>query len=109
MLRTVTYNLLYKPNFPLSCKIQFLSNGSDFIIKTIPHKNHRVKPTIDNNDGFLSLDIHFLNCIYRASRPSQTTVNEGAVSKWPRCRWDVKHNQPNQTFELFLFSEDRYD
>ena len=21
-------------------------------------------------------------------------VNGGAVSKWPRCRWDVKHNQP---------------
>ena len=33
-------------------------------------------------------------CIYRASRPSQGTVNGGAVSKWPRCRWDVKHNQP---------------
>ena len=29
-----------------------------------------------------------------ASRPSQGTVNGGAVSKWPRCRWDVKHNQP---------------
>ena len=36
-------------------------------------------------------------CIYRASRPSQGTVNGGAVSKWPRCRWDVKHNQTNQT------------
>ena len=34
------------------------------------------------------------NCIYRTSRPSQGTVNGGAVSKWPRCRWDVKHNQP---------------
>ena len=30
----------------------------------------------------------------RASRPSQGTVNGGAVSKWPRCRWDVKQNQP---------------
>ena len=28
------------------------------------------------------------------SRPSQGTVNGGAVSKWPRCRSDVKHNQP---------------
>ena len=34
-------------------------------------------------------------CIYRVSRPSQGTVNGGAVSKCPRCRWDVKHNQPN--------------
>ena len=33
-------------------------------------------------------------CKNRASRPSQGTVNGGAVSKWPRCRWDVKHNQP---------------
>ena len=24
------------------------------------------------------------------------TVNGGAVSKWPRCRWDLKHNQPTQ-------------
>ena len=30
------------------------------------------------------------------SCPSQGTVNGGAISKWPRCRWDVKHNQPNQ-------------
>ena len=36
------------------------------------------------------------NCIYRTSRPSQGTVNGGAVSKWPRCRWDVKHNQPTR-------------
>ena len=28
--------------------------------------------------------------IYRASRPSQGTVNGGAISKWPCCRWDVK-------------------
>ena len=28
-------------------------------------------------------------CIKRALRPSQGT---GAVSKWPRCRWDIKHN-----------------
>ena len=32
-------------------------------------------------------------CINRASRPSQGTLNGYAVSKWPRCRWDVKHNQ----------------
>ena len=30
----------------------------------------------------------------RASHPSQGTVNGGAVAKWPRCRWNVKHNQP---------------
>ena len=35
----------------------------------------------------------------KASRPSQGTVNGGAVFKWPRCRWDIKHNQPiNNTF-----------
>ena len=33
-------------------------------------------------------------CKNRASRPSQGTVNGGAISKWPRCRCDVKHNQP---------------
>ena len=32
-------------------------------------------------------------CIHRASRPSQGTVNGGAVSKWPRCWRDVKHKQ----------------
>ena len=30
----------------------------------------------------------------RASRPSQGTINGGAISEWPRCRWDVTHNQP---------------
>ena len=31
----------------------------------------------------------------------QGTVNVGAVSRWPCCRWDVKHNQPSnqQTLE----------
>ena len=33
-------------------------------------------------------------CKNWASRPLQETVNESAVSKWPRCRWDIKHNQP---------------
>ena len=31
-------------------------------------------------------------CIYRASRPSQGTVNGGAVSKW-----DVKHERTNKS------------
>ena len=33
-------------------------------------------------------------CENRASCHSQGTVNRGAVSKWPCCPWDVKHNQP---------------
>ena len=33
-------------------------------------------------------------CKKWASFPSQGAVNGGAVSKWPCCRWDVKHNQP---------------
>ena len=41
-------------------------------------------------------------CIYWASRPSQGTVNGGAVSKWPRCRWDIKHNQPKNLKQMFL-------
>ena len=32
-------------------------------------------------------------CIYRTSLPSQGSVNGCAVSKWPRCRWYLKHNQ----------------
>ena len=39
-------------------------------------------------------DSRWVRCISRASRPSQGTVNRGAISKWPRCWWDVKHNQP---------------
>ena len=41
-------------------------------------------------------------CIYRASHPSQGTVNGSAVSKRPRCRWDVKHNQPTNTLQTFF-------
>ena len=40
-------------------------------------------------------DSRWERCIYRASRPSQGTVNGGAVSKWPRCWRDVKHKQTN--------------
>ena len=43
---------------------------------------------------YIYIYIRSERCIYRASCPSQGTVNGGAVSKWPRCRWDVKHNQP---------------
>ena len=45
-------------------------------------------------------------CIYRASRPSQGTVNGGAVSKWPRCRWDVKHNKQNKRGWWSLYNLD---
>ena len=41
-------------------------------------------------------DSRWERCIYRASRPSQGTVNGGAVSKWPRCWRDVKHKQTNR-------------
>ena len=43
-----------------------------------------------NGPGF---DSRLERCNYRASRPSHGSVNQewGAVSKWPRCRWDVKH------------------
>ena len=41
-------------------------------------------------------------CKNRASRPSQGTVNGGAVSKLPRCRWDVKHNQPTNQPTWYL-------
>ena len=37
-------------------------------------------------------------CMYGASRPPQGTVNGGAVSKWPRCWWDVKHKQTNKDY-----------
>ena len=40
-------------------------------------------------------DSRWERCIYRASRPSQGTVNGGAVSKWTRCWRDVKHKQRN--------------
>ena len=41
----------------------------------------------------------------RASCPSHGTVNGVAVSKWPRCRWDAKHNQPtNLVYKLHLIS-----
>ena len=33
--------------------------------------------------------------------PLQGTVNGGAISKWPCCRLDVKHNQPNITLHNF--------
>ena len=39
-------------------------------------------------------DSRWVRCINRASHPSQGTVNGGAVSKLPRCRRDVKINQP---------------
>ena len=39
-------------------------------------------------------DSRWERCIYQASCPLQGTVNGGAVSKWPRCQKDVKHNQP---------------
>ena len=30
--------------------------------------------------------------------PPQGTVNGGAASKWPRCRWDIKHNRRTTFF-----------
>ena len=42
--------------------------------------------------SFLLHPVYTVN-IYQASRPSQGTVNGGAISKWPRCWRDVKHKQ----------------
>ena len=53
---------------------------------------HRLCNGLPRNDqGFASW---WVRCKNRPSRPSQGTVNGGAVSKCPSCRWDVKHNQP---------------
>ena len=60
---------------------------------------------IYRHNGFIisNFYLHSLfNCIYWASRPSQGTVNGGAISKWPHCRLDVKHNQSiNQFWIVF--------
>ena len=32
------------------------------------------------------------DCV-KSKLQGQGTVNGGAVSKWPRCQWDAKHNQ----------------
>ena len=47
-------------------------------------------PLLRDGPGF---DSRWELCKNRASRPSQGTVNGGAVSKWSSCRWDVKPNQ----------------
>ena len=41
-----------------------------------------------NDPGFNS------RCKNRALHPLQDTVNGGAVSKWPFCRWDFNKTQP---------------
>ena len=43
-----------------------------------------------NDQGFVS---GWGRCKNRASRTSKGTVNRGAIFKWPRCQWDVKHNK----------------
>ena len=50
-----------------------------------------------NDPGFDFPWGHYKN---RTSCPSQGTVNGDAVSKWHRCRWDVKHNQPTNQPKL---------
>ena len=51
------------------------------------------------NTGF---DSRWEQCKNRGSRPSQ--VNGGAVSKWLRCRWDVKHNQPTNQKSKYIIT-----
>ena len=51
-------------------------------------------------------DSRWEQCIYRASRPSQGTVNGGAVSKWSRCWRDVKHKQTNKLIGRLIFHYD---
>ena len=50
-----------------------------------------------NDPGFDFPWGHYKN---RTSCPSQGTVNGDAVSKWHRCRWDVKHTQPTNQPKL---------
>ena len=55
---------------------------------------------MDCHAGF---DSRWGRCKNQASRPSQGTVNGGAVSKWPRCRWDAIKTQPtNQPTSQWL-------
>ena len=49
--------------------------------------------TLSTSPQLLLIQHLLLNSKNRASCPLQGTVNGGAVSKWPGCRWDVKHNQ----------------
>ena len=48
-------------------------------------------------------DYRLGRCKDPAARPSQGTVNGGAVSEWPRCWWDAKHNQPTNLTRIILF------
>ena len=66
-------------------------------------------------------DCRWERYLNQTSRPSQGTINGGAVSKWPRCQWNVKRNQPKKNkyglismvwkvpndFERELFNMDR--
>ena len=66
---------------------------------TLPLHNHPIPlRTLSLNGCAVKLACNGLprwgQCKNRASRPSQGTVNGGAISKCPRCRWDIKHNQP---------------
>ena len=44
------------------------------------------------------------------SRPSQGTVNGGAVSKWPHCRWAIKHKQPtNKSYYALKLADQNWN
>ena len=50
-----------------------------------------------NDPGF---DSRWERCIYWAARPSQGTVNGGAITKRPRCWRNVKHKQTNKKYQM---------
>ena len=50
----------------------------------------------------VQFDSRWERCIYRASRPSQGTVNWDAISKWPRCWRDVKHKQTTSLLQPII-------
>ena len=57
----------------------------------IPHME-----LVEHSGNVMGFNSRSERCIHRATRPSQGTVNGGAVSKWPRCRWNAKHNKPTR-------------
>ena len=84
-----------------------MNDYSEFISRQV--KNHYYYTWLDSASVMISSDLWPQRkcngppcdgpgfdswCQIRASRPSQGTVNGGAISKLPRCPWDLKHNQP---------------
>ena len=73
----------------------FCDHNTLQLLEELGWRSGSVNGLPSDNPGF---DSRWVRCINRASRPSQGTVNVGAVSKWPCCQRDVKHNQPNYNY-----------